>query len=45
MIFMGDREEIWNFYTLTKKGVKRIKTGKIENFVKESKFLKKPLFF
>ncbi len=37
MIFMGDREQVWNFQTPTKK---RVKKGKIWNFVKKSKFWK-----
>ena len=27
MIFMGDREQVWDFVTLTKKRVKRVKKG------------------
>jgi hypothetical protein len=40
MIFMGDREGVWNFWTPTKKKrVKRVKKrAKFDFFVKKSKF-------
>ena len=42
MIFIGDREGIWNFWTITKKRVKRVKKGQNLIFCKKVKILKKP---
>ena len=38
MIFMGDREEVWNFLTPSKKRVKRVKKGQNLKFSKKSPF-------
>jgi hypothetical protein len=39
MIFMGDREQVWNFWIPTKK---RVKKGQNLIFGKKVKILKKP---
>ena len=45
MIYMKDREQVWNFWTPTKKRVKRIKKEQNLIFCKKVKILKKPWYF
>ena len=50
MIFMGDREQVWNFWTPTQKRVKRVKKGQNLKFCKKVEifhffFQKVTLFF
>ena len=45
MIFMGDREQVWNFWTPTPKRVKRVKKGQNLKFCKKVEIFHFLFFF